>query len=257
MPFSSAKNSRTRSEESMPMTRTVVMAMLVAAAAANANAQTQPPPANLGYVNVNFGAQPASRDVNTAQTFPLYGENANFNTTQETGGGALFDISGGYKIRPSFGAAIGFTNFGNTTDSRVDTAIPDPLIFDRPLSATTTVTDLKHTERGIHLQAVWFLPVTDRIDVALSAGPSFIMVRQDLVTSISVPAGTQTANPVVTTEKKTGVGVNLGFDGTYMVTRNFGAGLFLRYAGASVDLSTVDDLSVGGFQIGAGLRMRF
>jgi len=241
----------------MPMTRTVVMAMLVAAAAANANAQTQPPPASLGFVSINFGAQPASRDVNTNQSFPIYGETATFATAQENGGGALFDISGGYRIRPTFGAAIGFTNFSNTTESTVNSSIPNPLIFDRPLGASTTVSDLKHSERGIHLQAVWFFPVTDKIDVALSAGPSFIMVSQDLVTSIAVPAGTQTANPVVATEKETGVGVNLGFDGTYLVTRNFGAGLFLRWAGAKVDLSTVEDLSVGGFQIGAGFRMRF
>ena len=64
----------------MPMTRTVVMAMLVAAAAANANAQTQPPPANLGFVSINFGGQPASRDVNTNQSFPIYGETATFAT---------------------------------------------------------------------------------------------------------------------------------------------------------------------------------
>jgi hypothetical protein len=90
------------------------------------------------------------------------------------------------------------------------------------------------------------------------------MVSHDMVSSVTVPAGTQLANPVVTTEKATGVGVNIGFDGTYLVTRNFGAGLFLRYAGSKVDLGTtpagdpiISDLSVGGFQIGAGVRMRF
>src|SRR5215217_1819844 len=74
-----------RSKERMPMTRTFVMAMLIAAAAADARAQTQPPPANLGFVNVNFGGQPSSRDVGVATTFPIYGENANLTTTQENG----------------------------------------------------------------------------------------------------------------------------------------------------------------------------
>jgi Outer membrane protein beta-barrel domain len=241
----------------MPMTRTVVMAMLVAAAAANANAQTQPPPASLGFVNVSFGSQPVSRDASTNQSFPLYGETATFTTVQENGSGAVFDITGGYRIRPSFGVAIGFSNFSNTTDASLASSIPNPLIFDQPLAATATVSDLEHSERGIHLQAVWFLPVSDKIDVALSVGPSFIMVSQDLVTSLDVPAGTQTGNPVVTTEKETGIGINVGFDGAYMVTRNFGAGIFLRYAGAKVDLPTVADLSVGGFQVGAGVRVRF
>lgn len=241
----------------MPMTRTLVMAMLVTAAASNASAQTQPPPANLGWVNVSFGSQPASRDVGTNQSFPLYDEIATFTTVQENGSGAVFDITGGYKIRPSFGVALGFSNFSNTTDAALASSIPNPLITDQPAAATATVSDLKHSERGIHLQAVWFLPVTDKIDVALSAGPSFILVSQDLVTSLAVPAGTQTANPVITTEKETAIGVNVGVDGTYLVTRNFGAGVFLRYAGGSVDLPGVDDLGVGGFQVGAGVRMRF
>ena len=248
----------------MPMTRTVVMAMLVAAAAANANAQTQPPPANLGFVNISFGTQPASRIVNVDESFALYGETATFAAAQENGGGAVFDISGGYRIKPAFGVALGFTNFSNTSGGTLTTSIPNPLVFDQPLVSSAPVPDLEHSERTIHLSAVWFLPVTDKIDVALSIGPSFIMVSQDLVSSISVPAGTQNANATVTTEKGTGVGVNLGIDGTYLFTRNFGAGLFLRWAGASVDLGTnpageplVEDLSVGGFQIGVGLRMRF
>jgi Outer membrane protein beta-barrel domain len=241
----------------MPMTRTLVMAMLIAAAAADASAQTQPPPAGLGFVNLNFGAQPSSRDFGTSQSFPLYGENATFTTSQENGGGGMFDITAGYRFMPAFAVAVGFSNFSNTSSSTVTSSIPNPLVFEQPLVTTTTVSDLDHSERGIHIQAVWFLPVTDKIDVALSLGPSFILVKQDLVSSISVPPGTQTANPVKTTEEDTGVGVNIGIDGTYLITRNFGAGVFMRYAGAKVDLTTVDGLSVGGFQVGGGVRVRF
>ena len=241
----------------MPMTRNVVMTMLFAAAAATASAQTQPPPAGMGFVNLSFGSQPASRDIGTSQSFPLYGENATFTTAQENGSGALFDITAGYRIRPAIAVAVGFSNFSNTSDSVVNTSIPDPLVFDRPATATQTVGGLDHSERGIHFSAVYFFPVTPKIDVALSAGPSIFLVKQNHVTSISVPPGTQTANPVVTEEDETGVGVNIGIDGTYLITRNFGVGAFLRYAGASVDLSTVDDLGVGGFQIGGGVRVRF
>lgn len=241
----------------MPMTRNLVMAMLIAAGAANASAQTQPPPANLGFLNVSFGAQPGSRDVSINLSQPLYLETATLTSAQENGSGAMFDITAGYKIRPSFGVAVGFSNFSNTSDATVSTSIPNPVFFDRPVAATATVSDLDHSERGIHLQAVWFMPVTDKIDVALSAGPSFIMVKQDLVSSMTVPAGTQTANLNVTSEKKTGVGVNVGADGTYLITRNFGAGVFLRYAGAKVDVGPVEGLSVGGFQAGGGVRVRF
>jgi hypothetical protein len=41
------------------------------------------------------------------------------------------------------------------------------------------------------------------------------------------------------------------------LTRRYGVGAFIRYAGATVDLPSVSDLKVGGFQIGGGLRVRF
>ena len=135
--------------------------------------------------------------------------------------------------------------------------MPNPLIFDSPRTTTANVADLKHSERGVHLQVLWFFPITNQVDVSLSLGPSFISVSQDVVSTVTIPPGTQNATPVVSTEKKTGVGVNLGIDGTYLFTRNFGAGGYLRYAGASVDLPSVADLKVGGFQVGVGGRVRF
>jgi hypothetical protein len=45
-----------------------------------------------------------------------------------------------------------------------------------------------------------------------------------------------------------------------MVTPLLGGGVFLRYSGGSVDLDAEGvkvSLDVGGFQVGAGLRVRF
>jgi hypothetical protein len=235
----------------------LIMAGVMAAVASEATAQTQPAPATLAFVNVNFGTQPSSHDVGRSENFPVYGETATLTTTQENGNGAIFDITGGYRFRPRLAGAIGFSNFSNTSDSGVVVTVPHPLIFDRPQTVTTSVGDLQHSERGIHLQAVWFVPVTNEIDVSLSAGPSFIRVSQDIVASVNIPVGTQNATPNVVTEKKTAIGVNLGVDGTYLITRNIGAGVFLRYAGGKVDLPSAEDLSVGGFQAGVGARFRF
>ena len=235
----------------------LMVAAVMAAVGSQAGAQTQPPPAALGFVNVNFGAQPSSHDVGRSQNFQVYGETATLTTTQENGNGALFDITGGYWFRPRLAGAIGFSNFSNNSDSGVVVSVPHPLIFDRPQTVTTTVGDLQHSERGIHLQAVWLVPITNEMDVSLSAGPSFIRVNQDIVASVTVPVGTQNATPNVVTEKKTAIGVNLGVDGTYLFTRNIGAGVFIRYAGGKVDLPSAEDLSVGGFQAGIGARLRF
>jgi hypothetical protein len=42
-----------------------------------------------------------------------------------------------------------------------------------------------------------------------------------------------------------------------MFQPQLGAGVFLRYAGGSVDLPEVSNVKVGGFQGGFGLRLRF
>ena len=242
----------------------LAVAGVMAAMSSEASAQTQPPPATLGFVNVNFGTQPSGRSIGRSDSFPVYGETATLTTAQENSGGALFDITGGYRFQPTIGglrpnlaAAIGFSNFSDTSASTVVATVPNPLFFDLPQTVNTSVTGLHHTERGIHLSAVWIAPVTNQIDVSVSLGPSFIRVSQDLVSSVTIPAGTQNATPNVVTEKKTGVGLNIGIDGSYLFTRNFGAGVFVRYAGAKVDLPSAPDLRVGGVQAGVGARVRF
>jgi hypothetical protein len=235
----------------------LIMAGVFAAVVSDARAQTTPPPATLGFVNINFGAQPGTRDIGRSASFPVYGEDATLVTDQENGGGAMFDITGGYRFRGNWAGAIGFSNFQNHTDSGAVVTVPHPLLFNAPRTINTSVADLSHSERGIHLSAVWFYPITNEIDLAFSAGPSFIRVKQELVSSVTIPPGTQDANFNVESESKTAFGVNLGVDGSYLITKNFGAGVFVRYAGGKVDLPSAEDLRVGGFQAGVGARLRF
>jgi hypothetical protein len=208
-------------------------------------------------VNITGGAQPQRRELGKTDTFTLYEEKATLTSSQPIKNGVFFDVSGGYRIGQSFAIGAGFSSFSTTSSASVVATIPNPLFFDQLKTVTSSADGLEHTERGIHLQAVWFVPVTDKIDVALSAGPSFIQVNQHLVSSVTVPTGTQNINVVTGTEEGTAKGVNVGFDGTYLFTRNIGVGLMIRYAGGSVDLPSAPGLSVGGFQGGLGARIRF
>jgi ferredoxin len=131
--------------------------------------------------------------------------------------------------------------------------------WDNPLvTDTIALGELEHKEHGVHVNVAWWIPINDRIDIAVSVGPSFIFVSQEVATSPVVDDGTQNVTGFVK-EKQSGTafGVNVGFDGTYLFTPRFGAGLLIRYAGGSTDLPNLKGLSVGGFQIGLGLRMRF
>lgn len=235
----------------------VLTAGLATAVASAAQAQISPAPASAGFVNINVGAQPQKRTIGKSDTFTLFDEKATLTTSQRIGNGAIFDISGGYRVWRGLAIGVGFSRFSRTGAASVVAMIPNPLFFDRLKTVDASARDLDHTERAIHVQGVWFVPITEKIDIALSVGPSFIHVTQQLVSSVTVPAGTQNVNVVVGSEEGTAKGANVGFDGSYLFTRIFGAGLFIRYAGGSIDLPGAPSLSVGGFQAGLGARLRF
>jgi len=220
-------------------------------------AEAQPYPISRTFISLNAGAQPQRRTITTSSTFSIYEEPATVTSKQPIRNGAVFDVSGGYRIWRRVALAVGFSTFGRSSASTVAASIPDPVFFGRPKAVMSGAPDLEHVERGIHLQAVWFIPVTGKIDVALSAGPSFIHVTQQLTPTVSIPANTQDVELSPITQTGTAVGANAGFEGSYMFTPRFGAGIFVRYAGGVVDLPAASGVAVGGFRTGVGLRVRF
>ena len=122
----------------------------------------------------------------TTTTFVVYDEDAHVNTTQKTGGGFLFDINGGYKVWSNLVVAVGYTFMSDSTDGAVTATIPDPRVFDSPRTVTTTADDLKHSEHAINFMGVWMVPVTDKIDVGISFGPTIFFVKQELPDTIHV-----------------------------------------------------------------------
>jgi hypothetical protein len=211
------------------------------------------------FVNVTGGAQAGSHTVATSAPFDIYEEQGTVNSTQPVKGGAFFDVSAGYRVRRNLAASLGYSRAGSKKDAAVTALVPDPRVFDQPRAVTAAAPDMKHTESAVHLFATWMMPVTDKIDVGISAGPSIFMVKQDLPTALTVTEPGPTVTQI-TTEKssKTAAGFNFGVDVTYLISKRWGVGALARYTGASVDLkNATDNLTVGGFQIGAGLRLRF
>ena len=212
------------------------------------------------FVSVNFGAQAPSRTLTTQTTPTIYDEPASFSSTQDVGGGAFFDISGGYKLWENLAVGIGITHVGRTADLAIDARIPDPLFFDRPRSVTLSAPDAHHSQTAINLTGTWIMPVTDKIDVGYQFGPTIFLVSQDVpgVPTISEPGPTFSSLPLDSNDKTT-LGIHFGVDVTYMVNPRFGVGGIARYTWGSAELVENDDesLTVGGFQIGGGLRVRF
>jgi hypothetical protein len=209
------------------------------------------------FVNVNVGAQPTRHTLVTATSVPVYEEPAVITSTLPIRNGALFDATVGYRVRPHLGVAIGFSTFGRPSDSAVSAAIPDPVLYGRPTTATASATDLAHRERALHLQAIWFVPVNDRLELAFSAGPSLIHVSQEMTPTVTVDANARTISATRTTESGFAKGVNAGVSADYLFTPRLGFGLFVRYAAGNIDLPSAGTVTVGGAQTGFGLRLRF
>jgi hypothetical protein len=250
-------HSTTDTRRSMNTTTRISLLLIGFTLALGSRAGAQGMPEGKVFINVNGGAQTQSRSVDNSFSIPIYGQTATVATTATIPSGGLFDLSVGYKVRPSIGVAFGFSTFSGTGAVAGAASVPSPIFFNRPAAVTIPETDAQHKERSIYLLLVGFVPVTDKVDVALSIGPAFTRVEQALITSVSIPAGTQNVNPAIQTQSKTATGVNLGVDLTYMFVRQVGAGAFMRYISGSVDLDSAPGLKVAGFQVGVGGRLRF
>lgn len=258
----------TNTRTSMNTTRTIsVLVTVLALACASAASAQQTTPATpsqstmpLGgkaFVNVNAGAQMQSSTINNDFSFPIYTQTATVTTTASVDGGPIFDLSAGYRFMPTFGVAIGYSSFSSTGTAQGAASIPSPAFFNRPAAVTINAADAKRTDRNTYLVLVGFVPITDKVELSLFLGPSFTSVHQDLITDVSVPAGTQNVVSTIQSQSGTAKGVNIGADVAYQFLKQLGAGVFLRYNGGSVDLTTVKAVKVGGLQMGIGARVRF
>ena len=214
---------------------------------------------DMGFVNASLGIQSGSRTLTTSSTFDYLEEQASLDTTQDVDGAAFLDISGGYKVWRNLAVAIGFSRMKSDSDVTFTAAIPDPVATDRPRSVSGSAAGAEHKEQAFHFMGVWMVPVTDKIDVGVSAGPTIFQVSQDIPSAITVSEpGPTVTGTTLTSADKTTIGLNLGVDVTYLVRPDIGAGLLVRYTWGSADLQgATDKLTVGGFQIGIGARYRF
>jgi len=222
-------------------------------------AQAQMTWTDKGFFNLSGGAQVGSHTVATTSTFDIYDEQARVDTSQKIKGAGFFDVNAGYKVWRNLAIGLGYSFTSSSADATISASVPDPVFFDRPRSTSGSAGGLKHTESVVHVIATWMVPVTDKIDVAVSAGPSVFAVKQDLVSALTIgEPGPTISGTTITKASKTGPGANFGVDVTYMINKRFGAGALARYTWGSVELpGATKKLTVGGFQVGAGARVRF
>lgn len=222
-----------------------------------------------GFLNVNYGAQnKAASDLTSTSTFSKYDETGQVSSAQtiESSGG-MIDVAAGFRAFGNFGIGAGFNTLSKKGSGTLTAKVPHPIFYDQPRTATATVDNLEHKETAFHVMALFVLPVSDKFDVAVSAGPTFFSLEQSTLATpeigTDIPPYTSVALTSVTmnTTKANKVGFNAGLDATFRLAKYIGVGGYVRYAGATVDIEPVSgqtvSVNVGGIQFGGGLRFRF
>ena len=219
-----------------------------------------------GRVSFNVGQQATSTDFSQSGSFQDFVENATFSAAHQIDKDTFYD--GGFTVRVAGGFAMGLavSSFTTTDAVVVQASLPHPFIFNQPRGVTGSPDGFERTETGVHLLFGWLLPTTDRFEVLLSAGPSFLQVEQDFVERVNYTHAypfdeAQFAGAPAERLKERATGFNAGADVTFKFTPNVGVGALIRYSKATLEAvgSTGGSTSfdVGGLHAGGGLRFIF
>jgi opacity protein-like surface antigen len=250
------------------MRKSVLLVLVCAAAMLPSTARAQfVPVEGKVIVNANVGFQTGGGDLERNETFDLYDEQASVDVVQEIKGGGFFEFGAQYKVNKQFGIGLTYGYLSSKGDGALSGSLPHPLFFDQPRAITASAADLSHKENQWHFQAVYYIPFTEKVDFAVSGGPSLFNVKQQLLRGVQFsenpPAYTTVTIDTVDIVEPTdsGWGFNIGADMTYALTPHLGVGAILRYSWANVEFNLSDtqtaDVKAGGFQIGGGVRYRF
>lgn len=241
-----------------------LLAVMALSAAPVAHAQSTTPATEKFFVNVNFGRQLATRTVGSgAPPFTIYDETATLTTTaQPVNPGPVIDMGVGYRLPleimgGSVYAGVALWRYSDKVDASWTASVPNPLFFNRPKITQGTFADLARTEQGAALHGIWVYPLLDKMDLALSAGVSFVKLEQDVVSGFSVAPGTQNATVTAETKSAQGFGPYVGADVIYNLMSKIGVGGYAKFAGAKVDIGQPEKQSVGGMMVGGGVRVKF
>lgn len=230
-----------------------------------------------GWIDVNLGTAGA-REGKVSTEYEQgdgSGEMETYRVGYNFPRGASFDFGAGMMFTPVLGAGIAFTGTAHEDAADLSVRIPHPLYYDAFASDTSaTDTKLLRTEGGVNLSLVVVPPIrSDQVVVKFFGGPTYFRLKADAVSAVLYEqfyGFFSRTNEVEITRfntvevEETAWGFHAGADVAYFFSRYVGVGGLLRFSGGEI---TVDDdrvianapvdVKLGGFQAGAGLRIRF
>lgn len=230
-----------------------------------------------GLVIVGVGVQkPAKSSITQSAEFPIRQETASFQADYPLATATAFDVAGGALFNRTFGLLIGVSRSSKDKTATETISLPHPFFFNQYATDTATTDQaLTHSETAVHLDVVVAPATTGKVRLYLFAGPSYITVKQNLVSDVDL---VEMLNPdtLAYAVRITGFhyredspsawGFNGGATVAYMVNRNVGVGGTLRVSRAKVDLldaqlstlqghDVTQSVSVGGVSATFGVTL--
>lgn len=256
------------------MIRILLLASLLAlparvamAQASTAPAPTPPAPSSAPgrfQVSVDVGSQAKASSFGDALDVPLYLENEHVSIDYPDAGGLFVSFGARYRIWKLLTVGVGVSTFSHTGDATVTATVPHPFFDNQPrtIDGTTSTT---REEIGVHPTVGVVLPLSARVQLALSGGPSILSVTQEFVTGVkfseTYPYDTALFTSADTSDSsKTAVGFYAGADVTWMFSKHVGAGGVVQFSHATVKEKVGDrtvSIDAGGAQAGGGVRFVF
>jgi Outer membrane protein beta-barrel domain len=219
------------------------------------------------WIGVNGGMQTAPSRVSDTFSVQQFVEAEQIDVRFPAKAGPLVSVNGGYRLWRRLGAGVGVTHVTTRGTASITAQIPHPFFFNQFRQVQGT-SELSHTESSVDAFAAYLLPLSDRLRLIVSGGPSAVSVNQVMVTGVQVsqdyPYDTASfASATMSTSKKTVAGVNGGADVFWMFSQHLAAGALVHATHARVNTSrgagTPANVQVtaGGVQAGAGIRFLF
>jgi hypothetical protein len=239
-----------------------------------ATAQTRPPAVvvrdsrPLVRVAVNGIYQSATEPFSQTLTSTLFvsdPEPGTIDTAYDVPERAGFDAGVEFRVWRALTVGATVTRIRSDADAPITIRVPYPFQFEQHREASGTAPGLERDELALHAHVGVLLPVTRRLHVLAATGPTFMRVRQDVVSNASITYEYPYDEAVfrsagLTKEDDSAVGFNAGVDVSFMFTRTVGAGAVLRYSRTTIDSdAAVGGLSykAGGLHVGGGIRVGF
>lgn len=217
-------------------------------------------------ISVNAADQVTSRTLTQSFSVPINVETAPITSSIDLASSPMFDIGGSYRFLNRLAVGVSVSSLSRDVDGTLDAKIPHPFYFSQLRPISGNLSGLQHKEIGVHIYAMYIVPIGGKLDVGVFGGPSRFNVKQDFVTDVdytaSYPFDTATFTGAPTENVSASViGYNVGADISWRLTKMLAIGGLIRFTGASTTLSVASgnevDAKIGGLQTGAGVRIIF